>query len=147
MATNADWVRHPGFYIKEEMEARGWSQRDLAFILDSNEQSVNAILNGKRGISADMAQSLGAAFDVEPEFFANLQQRHDLANAKAPNPDVAVRRQMQSTYPVREMIKRGWIVASDTAMLEAQLVRFFCVDSAEDIPYLAHAARKRDPSG
>ena len=32
-ATNATWVKHPGFYIKEEMEERGWLQRDLAFVL------------------------------------------------------------------------------------------------------------------
>ena len=28
MATmNANWVKHPGFYIKEEMDERGWLQR------------------------------------------------------------------------------------------------------------------------
>ncbi len=26
-----NWILHPGFYIKEEMEAREWMQRDLAF--------------------------------------------------------------------------------------------------------------------
>ena len=33
MATaSASWIKHPGSYIKEEMEERDWSQRDLAFI-------------------------------------------------------------------------------------------------------------------
>ena len=35
MATNHSWIMHPGFFLKEEMEARNWSQRDLAFILGS----------------------------------------------------------------------------------------------------------------
>ena len=48
MATNATWIKHPGFYLAEELEARGWSQRDLAFILGVPEQAVNMILNGKR---------------------------------------------------------------------------------------------------
>jgi HTH-type transcriptional regulator/antitoxin HigA len=144
MATiTANWIRHPGYYIKEEMEARGWSQRDLTFILGSTDQMLNPILNGKRGISADMAKALGEAFDVPPEFFANLQQAYDLAQARTPDPSVAVRRNMQSAYPVREMIKRGWIELSDATMIETQLARFFCVEDPSEIPYFGtHAAKK-----
>lgn len=144
MATTnkADWIKHPGYYIREEMEARGWLQRDLAFILACPEQAVNMILSGKRGISPDMARALGEAFDVPAAFFANLQQAYDLAQARMPDPSVAVRREMQSTYPVREMIRRGWIELEDTTMLETQLVRFFAVKNADDIPYMAHAARR-----
>ncbi|MGD0962267.1 MAG: HigA family addiction module antitoxin [Candidatus Acidiferrales bacterium] len=140
--TTANWIAHPGVYIKEEMEERGWSQRDLAFILGCSEQVINPILNGKRGISPEMAKALGEAFDVPAEFFANLQQAYDLAQARTPDPSVAVRRRMQSTYPVREMIKRGWIEQSDAAMLEIQLTRFFNVQSPDQIPHFAHAAKK-----
>jgi HTH-type transcriptional regulator/antitoxin HigA len=145
MATStarANWIVHPGVDIKEEMEERGWSQRDLAFILGCSEQVINPILNGKRGISADMAKALGEAFDVPAEFFANLQQAYDLAQARTPDPSVAVRRRMQGTYPVREMIKRGWIEQSDAAMLEIQLTRFFNVQTPDEIPHFAHAAKK-----
>ena len=140
MAT--DWVMHPGIYIKEEMDAREWLQRDLAFILGIPEQAVNVILSGKRGISPDMARALGDAFDVPAEFFANLQKAYDLSRATAPNPSVAVRAKIQSQYPVREMIKRGWIEDGDAALLQGQLTRFFNVALPEDIPYLAHAAKK-----
>src|SRR5256886_14516484 len=93
---SATWVKHPGHYIKEEMEERGWSQRDLAFILGCSEQAINPILNGKRGISPEMAKALGVAFDVPAEFFANLQQAYDLAQARTPDPSVATRRHMRS---------------------------------------------------
>src|SRR6266436_763171 len=137
MATaSANWTVHPGVFIKEEMEERGWSQRDLAFILGCSEQVINPILNGKRGISPEMAKALGEAFDVPAEFFANLQQAYDLAQARTPDPSVALRRKMQSTYPVREMIKRGWIEQSDATMLQIQLTRFF------DVPSFEHAAKK-----
>lgn len=141
-ATNADWIQHPGAYIKEEMEERGWIQRDLAFILGVPETAVNMILSGKRGISADMAKALGDAFDVPAEFFANLQQAYDMAKARNPYPGVPERRRMQSVFPVREMIQRGWIQPADATMLESQLVRFFNAESAQDIPYMAHAAKK-----
>jgi len=141
--TTANWVKHPGYYIKEEMEARGWSQRDLAFILGSTDQTLNPILNGKRGVSPDMAKAFGEAFDVPAEFFANLQQAYDLAQARTPDPSVAIRRNMQSTYPVREMIKRGWIELSDAAMIEMQLARFFYACDPSAIPYFGMYAAKK----
>ena len=134
--TTQSWVKHPGHYIKEEMEERDWSQRDLAFILGVSEQAINPILNGKRGISPEMAKALGEAFDVPAEFFANLQQAYDLAQARTPDPSVAVRRAMQTAYPVREMIKRGWLEQSDATMLQIQLTRFF------DVPSFEHAAKR-----
>jgi HTH-type transcriptional regulator/antitoxin HigA len=139
VTANTNWMMHPGVYIKEEMDERGWSQRDLAFILGCAEQAINPILNGKRGISPDMAKALGVAFDVPAEFFANLQQAYDLSQARTPDPSVAVRRDMQTTYPVREMIKRGWIELTDAAMLEVQLYKFF---EENEVPYMPHAAKK-----
>jgi HTH-type transcriptional regulator / antitoxin HigA len=133
---------HPGFYIREELEARQWTQRDLAYILGTPEQSVNMILSGKRGISPEMAKAFGDAFDVSPDLFANLQRAYDMARAREPDPSVARRARLQSAYPVREMIKRGWLQDTDAAMLEAQMASFFCVPNADKIPHIAHAAKK-----
>jgi HTH-type transcriptional regulator / antitoxin HigA len=69
---------HPGVYIKEEIETRGWSQGDLACLLGSKEQTVTLIINGKQSITSDMAKALAIAFDVSPEFFTNLQKLYDL---------------------------------------------------------------------
>lgn len=41
----------PGDFIREELEARGWTQRDLAEILGRPIQAVNAIVNGKKEIT------------------------------------------------------------------------------------------------
>ncbi len=75
----------PGHFIKEELEARGLAQRDLAYILGTTEQVVTRLLNGKYGVSPEMAKALGQAFDVSPELFINLQSAYDLANAKEPD--------------------------------------------------------------
>lgn len=135
-------VPHPGYYIREELDARGWSQRDLAYILGVPEQAVNMILSGKRGVSPEMARTLGVAFDVSPELFINLQRAFDMSKARAPDPSVARRARLQSAYPVREMIKRGWLQDTDAAMLEVQMARFFNVATAGDIPHIQHAAKK-----
>jgi HTH-type transcriptional regulator/antitoxin HigA len=135
-------VPPPGLFIREELEARGWTQRDLAYILGCPEQSVNVVLSGKRGISSEMAKALGKAFDVEPELFINLQRRFDLAQAPEPNLGVEQRARFQNQFPIREMIKRGWLQDTDAGLLEVQVAQFFECSSREDIPYMAHAAFK-----
>jgi HTH-type transcriptional regulator/antitoxin HigA len=85
MASCPTDVPHPGEFIRDELEARGWSQRDLAYILGVAEQAVNVIVSGKRGISPEMAKALGVAFDVSAEYFANLQKMYEMAKARAPS--------------------------------------------------------------
>lgn len=143
-ATNMIEVPHPGEFLAEELEARGWSQRDLAYILGVSEQGITQIVNGKRGISPEMAKALGDAFDVNPEFFTNLQKSYDLSRAKEPDPGIATRARFQGVYPIREMIRRGWLEDTDVPMLEAQLMRFFRTNDVSAIPHLAHAAKKKD---
>jgi HTH-type transcriptional regulator/antitoxin HigA len=137
-------VPHPGLFIREELDARGWNQRDLAFILDTSEQAVNAITSGKRAISPEMAKALGEAFEVHPDFFANLQKAYDMARAREPDPGVGKRARLQSVYPVREMIKRGWLEETDADLLEVQMTRFFKVVNTGEIPHVSmtHAAKK-----
>lgn len=139
---NFGGVPHPGEFIREELEAREWLQRDLAYILGVPEQGVNMILSGKRGISPEMAKALGEVFDVNPEFFASLQKSYEMATAKEPDPGVARRAMWQAAYPIREMIKRGWLEATDADLMEAQLMRFFGVNRIENVPHLPHRAKK-----
>jgi HTH-type transcriptional regulator/antitoxin HigA len=140
--TEKNWVPHPGEYIKEELEERGWTQRDLAFILGCPEQSLNLLLTAKKGVSAEMTKALGDAFNVPPELFSNLQRAYDLAHTANPSPSIAKRARIQSKYPIREMIKRGWLDNDDASLLEEQIARHFCVDTITDVPHLAHAAKK-----
>jgi HTH-type transcriptional regulator/antitoxin HigA len=133
---------HPGEFIREELDERGWSQRDLAFILGVAENSITQLLNGKKGISTEMALALADAFSVSADFFNNLQWAYDKSRARQVAPDVSRKARMQSVYPLREMIKRGWIEETDTATLEAQLACFFNVPSLDEVPHLAHAAKK-----
>ena len=68
-------VPHPGQFIREELEERAWSQRDLAYILGTPEQAVNMIIAGKRGVSPEMAKTLGKAFDVARTYLQTCKAR------------------------------------------------------------------------
>jgi HTH-type transcriptional regulator/antitoxin HigA len=132
----------PGVFIKMELEARGWSQRDLAFILGQTEQQLNPLLSGKRGITPDMARLLGDAFDTSPQFFLNLQGRYDLQNAKDPDPAVKTRAGLQAHFPVRDMIRRGWIQDGEASLLLLQMNRFFDVANDDSPREVAFAAKR-----
>ena len=133
---------HPGVYLSQELGRRGWNQSDLVFILGCQPKTVNAIINGRQGISPAMSKALGDALGLSPDYFADLQQAFDLASAGDPDPAVSLRAKMQQNYPIREMIKRGWLQDGSAEELGQQLARFFDVQSANEIPYLAHAAKK-----
>lgn len=135
-------VDHPGVYIAEELEARGWLQRDLAFILGIADQSVHNLVSGKIGITARMAKSLADAFGVSADLFLGLQKQYDLSKAKAPDEGVLSRARVLEKYPLREMIKRGWIEDVKPSLLESQLAHFFEVDDFDKVPHMHHAARK-----
>ena len=140
---NSVGIDPPGVFIKLELEARGWSQRDLAFILGQTEQQLNPLLAGKRAITPDMARLLGDAFDASPHFFLNLQGQYDLKNAKEPDPAVRTRAGLQSSYPVRDMIRRGWVHDGEASLLQLQIDRFFEV--ANDQGWVRSPLQRREP--
>lgn len=141
-------VEHPGSFIVEELEARNWQQVDLAYILDMKPQQLNPLLTGKANITPDLAVALGDAFDMPAEFFANLQKMYDLQKAKPVDPGVKTRASWLSVFPVRDMIKRGWIEDTEPSLLELQMLRFFGKNRVEDIPFIGsgsivpHSAKK-----
>jgi HTH-type transcriptional regulator/antitoxin HigA len=81
----------PGEFIREELEARGWTQTDLARIIGRPLQAVNAIINCKKEITAQTAVSLAAAFGTSPEVWLNLESAYRLAQVGAPDPAIARR--------------------------------------------------------
>src|SRR5688500_13343394 len=73
----------PGDYIREELEARGWTQADLAKIIGRTQPAVNEMVTGKRGITPESALALAAAFGTSAEFWMNLEMMYALAHAEA----------------------------------------------------------------
>lgn len=134
----------PGEFISEELEARGWSQVELAEVLGRPARLVSELISGKRAITPETAKGLGAAFGTGPELWMNLERDYRLAHAVHDDAAVERRSRLYAKAPVKEMLKRGWIEASDSiAVLEKRVMDFLHIDSMEDEPWLAHAARKR----
>ena len=60
-------------FIKEEMDARGWNQIDLANVIGRSPKDVHSLLAGKVAFKPDVATLLGDAFGTGPEYWMNLE--------------------------------------------------------------------------
>ena len=69
---------HPGAVIKDELEARGISQKRLAELMGVPYTMLNEMLNGKRIISTDMALLFEAALEINAEMLVDMQSRYSL---------------------------------------------------------------------
>ena len=74
---------HPGEVIRSLcLEPLGLSVTDAAEGLGVSRKTLSAILNGRAGISPEMALRLSMAFDTSPESWLNQQAQYDLWIAK-----------------------------------------------------------------
>jgi len=74
---------HPGEIIKELcLEPLGISVTAAAKGLGVSRKTLSAILNGRAGISPEMAIRLSIAFDTSAESWLNQQSQHDLWQAE-----------------------------------------------------------------
>ena len=70
---------HPGEILDEEfLKPMGISQYRLAKDISVPPRRINEIVHKKRSITADTALRLGRFFGIPPQFWLNLQTRHDL---------------------------------------------------------------------
>ena len=70
---------HPGEVLRELcIEPLGISVTEAAKALDVSRKTLSAILNGRAGISTEMALRLSLAFDTSPESWLNQQTQYDL---------------------------------------------------------------------
>lgn len=74
---------HPGKVIKELcLEPLGISVTAAAEGLGVSRKTLSAILNGRAGISPEMAVRLSIAFDTSSESWLNQQTQYDLWQAE-----------------------------------------------------------------
>lgn len=134
----------PGDFLKEELEERGWTQGDLATVLGKSQRLVNEVINAKRSITPETARALGAAFGTSASYWMNLESSWQLFQTSSSSVDDVGRRGiLYDQFPVKEMIKRGWIESSESVgVLETRFCEFFQIGSIKQSPRLSAAFRR-----
>ena len=74
---------HPGRVVREDcLEPLGLSVTDGARVLGVTRQTLNNLVNGKSGISPEMAVRLAKAFGSNEETWLRMQLNYDLAQVR-----------------------------------------------------------------
>lgn len=73
---------HPGEVVKDELEARGISQRKFADSIGMGYTVLNEILNGRRSITTTTALIFEAALDLPADSLMRLQLKYDMQTAR-----------------------------------------------------------------
>ncbi len=153
-------VSSPGRILSRELEARGWTQKDLAEIMGRPHQTINGIIKGNKQVTPETAIELAEALGTSAEFWTNLEAKYRLhlaqktsaqktSDSSENDSDISRRGRLYSFAPISEMLKRGWLNAADTIdELEKQVCDFFGITQLKETPKLAINCRQsedRDP--
>lgn len=95
---------HPGLTVRHDcLEPLGLTVTDAAKALDVTRQALNNLLNGKSGISPEMAVRLAKAFGSSAETWLGIQLAYDLAQVRLRKSGDGVRRVKRFRRPKRAM--------------------------------------------
>jgi addiction module HigA family antidote len=80
---------HPGRVVRQDcVEPLDLTITGAAKVLGVTRQALNNLVNGKAGISPEMAVRLSKAFGGSPEMWLRLQANYDLAQLQQDQIDV-----------------------------------------------------------
>lgn len=87
---------HPGRIVKQEcVQPLGLTVTEAAKVLGVSRFTLSELVNGRRGISAEMAIRLAKAFGNRPKVWAGLQMQYELAEALRKSGSIKVERVRQ----------------------------------------------------
>ena len=132
-------VPPPGRIIRRELEARGWTQKDLATIIGRPEQMISQIVNARKQITPETALQLAAAFDTSADLWLNLEVNYQIHEARQSynTSGIARRSRLHHIVPLSELIKRGWLEEKeDLEALEAEVCHFLEIPTLDETPLI-----------
>jgi len=136
-------AKHPGKYIQEKLDERGWTQEELATILGRHAGTIGNLIRGKTGITPSMAVSLSTVLGGTAKDWLDLNTQYSLSLVETDVDEVSRRARLFELAPIRDMQRRGWIKAtSDCEELEKELKQFYGVESIEKGVSLPVAAKR-----
>jgi HTH-type transcriptional regulator/antitoxin HigA len=137
----------PGYFIREQMEYRNWTQEDLAEVMGMTIKHINKVLQDKQSITLDTAKILSGIFETSPQYWLNLDTNYQLwlnqeKSEKQINADL--KGQIYERMPIKDMLTKGWIKPFKTASeLKEHVLQFwdwheldFSILDKQFLPYL-----------
>jgi HTH-type transcriptional regulator/antitoxin HigA len=119
----------PGYFIREQMELRDWTQSDLSEVTGFTVKHLNKVLQDKQPLTLDMARVLGEVFNTSPQYWVNIDTgfRLWLAQEKTKEEsDADIKGLIYERMPIKDMLAKGWMEKTSTAdSLRKQVLQFW----------------------
>lgn len=125
-----DCPAHPGELLGEYLDARAWSQSDLARRTGLTPKTISEIRNGKAPVSPSSALALEAVLGRPAHFWLGVQRVFDEAQARARRDEEAASwTPWAKTFPLKALRELKFI-EDDTSDVDS-LLRFLGVSSPD----------------
>lgn len=119
----------PGYFIREQMEFRSWTQEDLSEVLGITIKHLNKILRDKQSVTLEMAKILGEVFDTSAKYWINLDTDFRLwlkQEKTKKEKDAEIRAAIYERMPIQDMVRKGWLKKSESVEeLTDQVILFW----------------------
>ena len=101
---------HPGRIVRQEcLEPLGLTVTEGAKALGVSRNALSELINGRRGVSPEMAIRLAKAFGSSPQVWAGLQLDYEMAAAMKNADNIRVQRVPHRTVGGLIDPKNGWV--------------------------------------
>ena len=148
-----DYIVTPGEILEEYLEYTGISQASLAERTGLSKKTINEIVKAKSAITAETALKFERTLGRPAHFWSNLERQYQEDKTRlADKIRLEDALHWLDIFPVREMVKRGWIEKHKNKMQQlVLLLQFFAVASISQwekiwVGELEAAFRKRENS-
>ena len=116
----------PGETLKELIEDRGMTQKELADRLDVSPKHVSELINGKVGLTEKIALKLESVLGVSSDFWINLEENYRktlelIREENERDEDLT----LLSKFPVSDLQKLGWIPKEKNLVEKVRVLRKF----------------------
>ncbi len=131
-------VFHPGEILLDELNERQLTQAEFSAIIGRPARTVNEIIKGKRSITPETAEMIGAALGTSPEMWLSMQSEYDifLLNKKfeQQTKDVRRRSQLYNLFPIADLVRRKYLAARTKKPMdiEKEVLKLLGLDSISE---------------
>lgn len=126
-----DFEFPPGETLLETLDALNMTQAELAERMGRPKKTISEIISGKTAITPETALQLERVLGTPASFWQNLEGEYRAFKAReSETEDLAADVEVLTQFPVKQMIKYGWIADKEekTELLRS-LLGFFAVAS------------------
>ena len=143
-----EMIIHPGETLKEILEERDMSQKELSLRTGFSGKHISTILNGEKNISVSFAKKLEYALNIDAEFWMNLQNQYDKELIEfdelhsISEKEVSIFKSLKNIFSY--IVEKGFI--SDVKQKEQNILelrKFFNVSNLDSIPSIVSAGAFR----